>query len=82
MKATKIGSESTLSQIIKLVDEAQTSKAPIQALADKISGVFVPIVVTLATITFLTWLLVGVGGGYPSTWNTQDRYILINMIFQ
>ena len=53
--ATKVGSESTLAQIIRVVEEAQGSKAPIQALADKISAVFVPLVIGLAFLTFLVW---------------------------
>lgn len=53
--ATKIGSESTLAQIIRVVEEAQGSKAPIQALADKISAVFVPVVIGAALLTFLVW---------------------------
>ncbi|MFU8826641.1 MAG: heavy metal translocating P-type ATPase [Brevefilum sp.] len=54
-EATKIGKETVLAQIIKLVEEAQTSKAPIQNLADKISAIFVPVVIVIATITFLVW---------------------------
>ena len=57
--ATKVGSETLLAQIIHMVEEAQGSKAPIQALADKISSVFVPIVLVLAFVTFGVWLLVG-----------------------
>ncbi|WP_409304187.1 heavy metal translocating P-type ATPase [Peribacillus sp. SCS-155] len=55
IKATKVGRDTALSQIIKVVEEAQGSKAPIQRLADQISGVFVPIVVGLAILTFLIW---------------------------
>ena len=57
IKATKVGKETALSQIIKVVEEAQGSKAPIQRLADSISGIFVPIVVGIAVITFLIWYL-------------------------
>lgn len=58
-KATKVGSETLLAQIIKMVEDAQGSKAPIQALADKISEVFVPIVLVIAFLTLGTWLIVG-----------------------
>jgi len=58
-KATKIGSETLLANIIKMVEEAQGSKAPIQALADKISAVFVPIVLVLAVLAFLVWMYFG-----------------------
>ncbi len=60
-RATKVGSETLLAHIIKMVEEAQGSKAPIQALADKISGVFVPIVLGIAALTLATWLLFGYG---------------------
>ena len=59
-KATKVGSETLLSHIIKMVEEAQGSKAPIQALADKISSVFVPVVLGLSIIAFGAWLYFGV----------------------
>jgi Cu2+-exporting ATPase/Cu+-exporting ATPase len=58
-KATKVGSETMLARIIKMVEDAQGSKAPIQALADKISGIFVPIVLVISFVTFGAWLLVG-----------------------
>lgn len=58
-KATKVGSETLLSQIIKMVEEAQGSKAPIQALADKISAVFVPITLVIAFVALCAWLLFG-----------------------
>jgi len=60
-RATKIGSETMLAQIIKMVEEAQGSRAPIQALADKISAVFVPIVLGLSFVTLGAWLLIGTG---------------------
>ncbi|MCO8289818.1 copper-translocating P-type ATPase [Tetragenococcus halophilus] len=58
-KATKVGKDTTLSQIIKLVEDAQGSKAPIAKLADKVSGVFVPIVIALAVLSGLAWFLLG-----------------------
>ncbi len=58
-EARKIGKETALAQIVKLVEDAQTSKAPIQKLADQISAVFVPIVLVIAALTFVTWLIFG-----------------------
>ena len=58
-EATRVGAQTALAQIIRLVEEAQGSKAPIQRLADRISGVFVPVVIGLALITFLAWLIFG-----------------------
>ncbi|WP_272878404.1 heavy metal translocating P-type ATPase [Clostridium sp. Cult3] len=58
-EATKIGKDTVLSQIIKLVEDAQGSKAPVQRLADRISGIFVPVVVVIALVTFLGFYLVG-----------------------
>lgn len=55
MRAKRVGSETLLAQIVKLVSDAQRSKAPIQRLADQISGYFVPIVIIIASITFLVW---------------------------
>ena len=60
-RATKVGSETLLAQIIKMVEDAQGSRAPIQALADKISSVFVPIVLVIAFVTLGAWLLLGTG---------------------
>ncbi|MCB0192094.1 MAG: heavy metal translocating P-type ATPase [Anaerolineae bacterium] len=61
IEATKVGRETALAQIIRLVEEAQGSKAPIQALADKISAVFVPVVIVIAVLSFLAWLVAGAG---------------------
>ncbi len=59
MVATKVGNDTTLAQIIKLVDNASNTKAPIARLADKVSGVFVPIVIGISILTFIAWLISG-----------------------
>lgn len=59
MEATLVGEDTTLSQIIRLVEEASASKAPIAKLADKVSGVFVPVVITIALAAAVIWLLLG-----------------------
>lgn len=58
-KAIKVGKDTTLSQIISLVEEASSSKAPISKMADKVSGIFVPVVMMIALITIITWLSLG-----------------------
>jgi len=67
IKATKIGENTTLSQIIKLVEEAGNSKAPIAKIADKVSGIFVPIVIVIAIISTVVWLLLGEGFDFALT---------------
>lgn len=57
-RATRVGRDTVLSQIIRMVEEAQGSKAPIQKLADKVAGIFVPAVIGIAVLTFIIWLLV------------------------
>ena len=77
-KTTRIGKDSTLAQIIKLVEEAQGSKAPIQKLADQISGVFVPIVIGIPLVTFPVWFFL-----VPAAANaeiSQFTRALINMV--
>lgn len=59
IEATKVGGDTTLAQIIRLVEEASSSKAPISKLADRVSGVFVPIVISIAVLAIIVWLLVG-----------------------
>ncbi|KAF2071941.1 hypothetical protein CYY_006735 [Polysphondylium violaceum] len=68
IKATKVGAETSLSQIIRLVEKAQTEKAPIQSLADRISSIFVPVVIGLGLFTFFLWIILGASGA-------ADEYI-------
>ncbi len=73
-EATRVGAQTALAQIIRLVEEAQGSKAPIQRLADRVSAVFVPAVIAVASITFLAWLIVG-GVGF-----TQSMIYLVAVL--
>src|SRR5205823_7988759 len=59
MRATKVGADTVLASIIRMVEQAQGSKAPIQRLADTISGIFVPVVLVIAALTFLGWAVIG-----------------------
>ena len=63
-RATRVGEDTTLSQIIKLMSDAAATKAPIAKLADRVSGVFVPVVMSVAAVTLIVWLLVGQSFGY------------------
>ena len=60
-KATQVGEESTLSRIITLVEDASSSKAPAQRLADKIAAIFVPVVIAIAVVAFAVWMIIGKG---------------------
>ena len=63
-RATRVGEDTTLSQIIQMVSDAAATKAPIAKVADKVSGIFVPTVITIAVITAVVWLLIGQSFGY------------------
>ena len=63
-KAEKVGGETLLSQIIKMVQEAQGSKAPVQKLVDKIAGIFVPVVIGIAILTFILWMVLGTDNAF------------------
>jgi Cu+-exporting ATPase len=75
-EATKVGRETALAQIVRLVEDAQGSKAPIQKLADQVSAIFVPAVISIAVVTFLAWFFV-----VPQAWGGRDfTTSLINMV--
>ena len=65
-RATTLGANSVLARIVRLMRDAQSSRAPIQALADRVSGIFVPVVMLLSIVTFLIWFLAVHGGGAPT----------------
>ncbi len=74
-RAEKVGSETMLAQIIKMVQDAQGSKAPVQKLVDKIAGIFVPTVITIALVAFATWIIFGGEAGF-----TQGLLALITVL--
>lgn len=77
VEATKVGRDTALAQIIRVVEEAQGSKAPIQRLADQISGVFVPIVVSLAVLAFLVWFFWAAPGDFASALQKMIAVLVI-----
>lgn len=76
-EATKIGKETALAQIIRLVEEAQGSKAPIQKLVDRLSGIFVPAVISIALLTFAGWMLFGPPMAINSDVSTFTRALIV-----
>lgn len=74
--ADKVGEDTTLSEIIRLVDEAANSKAPISKLADRVAGVFVPIVMAISVLTFIVWLILG--GGFENAFSCAIAVLVIS----
>jgi P-type Cu+ transporter len=73
VRATGVGKDSAVSQIVALVQEAQTSRPPIQDFVDKVSGVFVPFVVVVSLITLVSWWIVGAVGALPHEWRAKGE---------
>ena len=76
-EAEKVGGDTILAQIIKMVQQAQGSKAPVQRLVDKIAGIFVPIVIGIAILTFITWMLVGGDNAFTHALLTSVTVLVI-----
>jgi len=76
-KAEKVGAETLLSQIIKMVQEAQGSKAPVQKLVDKIAGIFVPVVIGIAVLTFAIWMVFGADNAFTHALLTSVTVLVI-----
>ncbi|KAL4539494.1 hypothetical protein Ndes2437B_g02135 [Nannochloris sp. 'desiccata'] len=82
IRAVRVGADTALSQIVRLVETAQLNKAPIQGFADKVSAVFVPVVVVLSLITWLLWFIAGTAGWYPESWLPQGSSVfLFSLLF-
>ena len=77
LQAEKVGGDTILAQIIKMVQQAQGSKAPVQRLVDKISGIFVPIVIGISILTFITWLIVGGDNAFTHALLTSVTVLVI-----
>ena len=76
-EAQKVGGDTILAQIIKMVQEAQGSKAPVQKLVDKIAGIFVPIVIGIAILTFITWMVIGGDNAFTHALLTSITVLVI-----
>jgi len=77
IQAERVGSDTTLSQIVRLVEGAQMSKAPVQAVADRISAVFVPVVVSLSLFTTIAWWVCGSFNIFPQTWIPEGHSLFL-----
>jgi Cu+-exporting ATPase len=83
MSVTSYGAESALAQIVRLVESAQMNKAPVQDYADKLAGIFTPIILFIASVTFITWLSLSLCHIVPASW-FEDEYndpVLFSLLF-
>lgn len=76
-EAQKVGGDTILAQIIKMVQEAQGSKAPVQKLVDKVAGIFVPVVIGIAIVTFITWMILGGDNAFTHALLTSVTVLVI-----
>lgn len=76
-EAQKVGGDTVLAQIIKMVQQAQGSKAPVQKLVDKIAGIFVPVVISIAILTFITWMILGTDNAFTHALLTSVTVLVI-----
>ena len=81
MRATAVGADTGLARIVALVRDAQASKAPVQAAADRVSAVFVPFVVAVSLATFAAWLAACRAGAVPAEWYARDGDVLLAFLF-
>ena len=83
MRVTTLGSDSALAQIVKLVEAAQMSKAPVQAYADRLAGLFTPVILCLALVTFVVWCSLSLTHIVPASWYSDEHNdpYLFSMIF-
>ena len=78
---TNVGSDSMLAKVVRLIEDAQVAKAPIQAYADKVSSVFVPFVVVAATITWIIWFICAKTNQIPNEWTSKEGDFLFSFLF-
>ena len=79
--ATDVGADSMLAKVVRLIEDAQTSKAPVQAYADRVSAAFVPFVVATATATWIAWFAAASAGAVPEAWSAREGTFLFSFLF-
>jgi Cu+-exporting ATPase len=81
VKVDSVGQDTAVSQIVELMANAQSGKAPIQHLADKISGLFVPVVLACSFLSFAVWLIAGLSGALPGKWTEEHGVLMFSVMF-